>query len=174
MSQGVVFRHTVEAFVERLINRHKLFTSRELQERGFSPPRDTDLDAWVVLLRESARRLSPTLDEDAALERVGREVFQAYGEGLVGRGLFIVLRLLGPRRALLRMADSMATADNFTQVKPQDLGPRQVRLHFNHSYGVTAYQRGLLSELMALVGAKDHRVDLAHGEGDEVSYTVTW
>ena len=175
---GVIYRHTVEAFVERVLLRRGLLSlefDRELKALGIdaSRPKELNLDAWLKLLKASARRLSPGRSEADALEDVGREMLRGYIDGLVGKALFMVLRLVGPRRAMLRMAENFQTADSITSVTARELTATSVELEFRPSFGIPTYTSGVLLEAMGLLRAKDPKVEFR--ELTEVTqFSVSW
>lgn len=175
MAQGIVYRHAVEALINRIALGHQLFTMKELRERKLDTPRDMQMDEYVSFLREVARRLSPNATEDEALTRTGREMLSAYAQTFVGRTAFMVLRIGGVKKGVMRAADSMSTADDTTKLTAESLGERHVRIHANKSYGVSAFQVGLMLQLLETLGVKSGgKVTVTPGAGDEASYDVTW
>jgi uncharacterized protein (TIGR02265 family) len=179
MAEGVIYRHTVEAFIERVLLRRGLLSlefDRELKALGVdaSRPAELKLETWLALLKASARRLGPDRSEDDALEDVGREMLRGYIDGLVGRALFTVLRLIGPRRALLRMAENFHTADSITSVTARELGPSSIELEFKPVFGIPTYTRGVLLEALVLLRAKDAKVEFKDLPTDATLFTVSW
>lgn len=69
---GVVFRHTVEGFLEYVVRPRGLFSHDELVAMQCEPVRELELDAWVALLRATAKRLCPDRSDVDAIEAVGR------------------------------------------------------------------------------------------------------
>ncbi|MFZ5445882.1 MAG: DUF2378 family protein [Myxococcota bacterium] len=171
---GVIFKHTVDAFLQQVVLRRKLLSARELESFQLQRARDVDLETWVKLLKLSAQRLSPHKNEADALEDVGREMLRGYAEGMVGRGLFIVLRLLGPKKALVRMADNYRTADNMTSAKVVDRGPTEVEVEFNSTGGMPTYVRGVISESLVLLDVAGATVDLVSETPEGTRYAVRW
>ena len=179
MAQGVIYRHTVEAFVERVLLRRGLLSlefDRELKALGIdaSRPKELSLEAWLALLRASARKLSPGRSEDDALEDVGREMLRGYIDGLVGKALFMVLRLVGPRRAMLRMAENFQTADSVTRVIARELTATSIELEFRPSFGIPTYQRGVMLEALGLLRAKEPKVEFRELPTDAMQFIVSW
>jgi uncharacterized protein (TIGR02265 family) len=170
---GVVFRHTVEGFLEHVVRRQRLFTPEELVALQCEPVRELQLDEWLTLLRASAKRLSPELDEGAALEAVGRAMLHGYMGTLTGPAILLVARLLGPRGAMLRMAESYRTADSTTEILVENHGPTEVQLLFNSAFGVPTYIRGLLSEYLVALRVNQSWVEFAP-EPAGVRFTVRW
>lgn len=174
MTEPIVYRHAVEAFLARVVHPRRVFSFEELRAMRLDPARDTPIDEYVKLIRETAKRGYPELAEPDALEAIGRGFIQGYITGIVGRGIFIVMKLLGPKRGLLRMAENYRTSDNNTEVVATALGPRHVRLAFNHSYGIPEFQKGLLDEVMNVLDEKRHEVTFTPGEGDSGTFEIKW
>jgi uncharacterized protein (TIGR02265 family) len=179
MSDGVIYRHTVEAFIQRVLLRRGLLSlefDRELKAIGVDASRPTELGAevWIKLLHATARRLSPGKSEADALEDLGREQLRGYVESLVGKALLTVLRLSGPRRALLRTMESYRTADNATRVTSVERGPTQIDLEFSSDFGVPTYVKGLLSETMILLRAKAPTVTFEKTAAGATVFSVSW
>lgn len=180
MAEGVIYKHSVEAFINQVVIRRGLLSlefDKELRALGcdVSRPREMKLEPWVAMLRATARRLLPGAAEVAALEEVGREMLRGYAEGLVGRALFMVLRLSGPRRALLRIGENFRTADSITEVKAVERGPTAIDLEFNDVVGgVPDYVRGVLLESLVLLKVKTGTVTSQSRPGGGVLFEVRW
>lgn len=176
---GVIYRHTVEAFVQRVLLRRGLLSlefDRELKALGVDASRPTELPiaVWDALLRTTAKRLSPGKNEADALDDLGREQLRGYAEGLVGRALLTVLRLIGPRRTMLRMMENYRTADNVTEVKATELSPSAIDLEFNSDFNVPTFIRGLLDETLVLLRAKDPKVVFKKQASGSTVFSVSW
>jgi uncharacterized protein (TIGR02265 family) len=179
MADGVVFRHTVEAFIDRVILRRGLLSlefDKELKALGLDVSRPVELSVtvWISVLRACARRLLPAGTEAEGLELVGREMLRGYLEGLVGKSLFMLLRMLGPRRALLRIMESYRTADNVTTIKATERAPNCVDLEFNNAFEVPTYVRGLVLEAMPMLGAREPKVEFRLLPSGVTVFTASW
>jgi uncharacterized protein (TIGR02265 family) len=179
MADGVVFRHTVEAFIDRVILRRGLLSlefDKELKAVGLDVSRPTELSVtvWLAVLHACAKRMLPGGSEAEGLELVGREMLRGYVDGLVGRSLMLLLRMVGTRRALLRMMESYATADNVTTIKAMERGPKCVDLEFNSAFGVPTYVRGVLLEAMPLLGAREPKVEFQVAPSGATVFTASW
>ena len=82
-------------------------------------------------------------------------------------------RLLGPRGAMLRMAESYRTADNTTEILVENHGPTEVQLLFNSTFGMPSYVRGWLSEYLVALRAKESSVEFAAEPGG-TRFVVRW
>ena len=176
--EGVIYRHTVEAFVERVLIRRELVTpefSSALLKIGLDVenPKEVNLETWALLVRATAARLCPGRPDAEALETVGHEMLAGYSESLVGRSLFLLLRLLGPQRAMLRMPENYHSADSISRIETRTLSPHAVELSFNTTGGLSDYVRGLLLEMLKQVKARNPVVTFAHTGGRDV-FVVSW
>jgi len=169
---GVIFRHTVEAFFSEVVDRLHLFTHDELRAQDLWPPRDVDIFAWVTLLRTTAARLRPDAPVDDALEEVGREMVRGFAESLTGRSLFGLLRMLGPRRAMLRLAENYRTADSVTEVVTTQVSPTHMRLAYSDTGGVPTYMKGVLAESLERIGVDARIAFIEAAEG--ATFDVRW
>ncbi len=176
---GVIYRHTVEAFVQRVLLRRGLLSlefDRELKALGFDASRPTEvtLDMWETLMRRSAKRLSPQKTEADALNDLGREQLRGYTEGLVGRALSTLLRLIGPRRTMLRMMENYRTADSVTEVKSTELSPTAIELEFSSDFNMPTYVSGLMEETLVMLRAKDPKVEFKKQATGSTVFSVSW
>lgn len=177
--EGVVFRHAAESFLTNVVKRNGLLTpefAAELLGIGFdvNKPRDTEASVWISLLRKTAKRLSPDAPESEALERVGREMLRGLFDTLVGRGMLMVMKLLGPRKALLQIAESYKTSDTITKVTTAELSPTHVKLSFNSVGGVPTYVRGLLAEAMDVLKVKNGVITFLERADGGTDFEVKW
>lgn len=178
MPEGVIYRHAVESFVNGVILRHGLLSlefEKELRALGLdvSHPREVDLETWTKLMRAVSARLSPGKSEAEALERVGREQLRGFFDSLVGKGLYLLLRLMGPHRTVRRMAENYRSADSITEVTTHQLGPCRYELIFNTTGGMPDYVRGLLHEAMLMLNVKDPQLTF-EVRADGTAFTLWW
>lgn len=152
---GVIFRHTVEALVVGVAEKKHALPRAELVKLGVYPPRDVTLDVWDPAIRAIARALFPAATPDQQLELLGREVVRSFTEGVVGRGLLLVLRLLGRKRALLRMAENFRTADSVMNVTTLEKSPTWIQVRFGATHGLEAHMLGVMREAVSLISPKD-------------------
>ncbi|MFT3712907.1 MAG: DUF2378 family protein [Archangium sp.] len=171
---GVIYRHSVEALLDHVVRRRRLLTGAELRDLGLEKPRDLDKDTWERLLRTCARKLKPDGTEDEGLELLGAAMLEGYAAGFVGRSLFLVLKLMGPRRALLRMAENFKTADNITEVTATAHAEKHVEMVFNDIGNMPTYMRGLLSTAMTMLGAPKHEVTFAVLPNGHTKFDAKW
>jgi uncharacterized protein (TIGR02265 family) len=147
---GVVYAHTVQSFIRSLVVEPGLQEGlRPVAERlgvRLDKPGEMSGPAFNELIEAVALARSPGLPREVALFETGRAMVASYGEGVVGKTLLLVSRMVGPRGTLARLPESYASADSVTQVTVTERGPRHVELRFNAaSKGVIDYDRGIVS-----------------------------
>ena len=75
----------------------------------------------------------------------------------------MLLRLLGPRRALLRMKENFNTGDTVTTVKTKEL-----------TFGMPTYAKGLLLDALTQLKARDPKVEFRMLGAEQTVYTASW
>ncbi|MFO0593911.1 MAG: DUF2378 family protein [Myxococcaceae bacterium] len=151
---GVVYRHTVEAFVQGVMLQRGVMSKQELGALGVFPPRDIAVEVWAPAMKKMSMALSPGVPEEQALELSGRAMISSFQQSLVGRGLVLALKLLGLRRTLLRMAENFRSADTVTRVTAIDKGPGWVQLAFENTFGLERHMIGIVSSAMETIFPK--------------------
>jgi uncharacterized protein (TIGR02265 family) len=177
--ERVVFAHTVKALLSRVFERQSLLTPQvreELAALGVNPakPRDLAQEQWWKLIDLAARVLAPGAPPEEAYFMVGREMLHGFEATVIGRSLFLVLRMLGTRRAMLRVADHYRTADTVAKLTARGLGPTSVEVTVeNTSPHAADYRRGVFLTALELVGARHPMVSFVFQNGTTV-YTTSW
>lgn len=177
----VVYSHTVEAFLSRIFGRRNLLNGKvlaQLTAQGIDvkKPRDVPLEHWWPVVRLAANTIAAGLPEAEAFREVGQEMLRGFEATVVGKSLFLVLRMMGTRRAMLKMADSYRTADNVTKVAVKELAPNRMELRFDVDGGMPypTYTQGILLEGIRLVGGKTPAVDFTVEPAGVVVYQASW
>ena len=153
---GVIFRHTVEAMIQRVLLRRNLLTpalAQDLKALGLdvTRPHDVPLAVWQSVLRHVSKLVAPGQPEDAALEELGREVLRGYADTLVGKGTLLVAKMLGPRRALLRIGETWATAGDAYRITITEKSPREIEALAEGVGDLAHYYKGVFHESMLLI-----------------------
>jgi uncharacterized protein (TIGR02265 family) len=128
---------------------------------------------WEKGLPIAARRLFPSMTRDEALYALGQKTIDRYKEGVIGLALFAVLRVIGPMRALARTRRNFRTANNYTECRLTERGPREVLMWMNE-IEFAAYTAGVVQAGTALTGAKNVKCAVQGTEGDGTNFLVTW
>jgi uncharacterized protein (TIGR02265 family) len=118
MSERVVFSATFESLFRVLGPESMTKLVPMLRAEGIDPQHLNaayPMTTWVKVVRAMLPLFAPGASEDEALTRLGERVVDSYGEGLVGKALFGVLKVLGPRRALERTTRNFRTTNNYAE-----------------------------------------------------------
>lgn len=110
--------------------------------------------------------------EDAAYFEMGRALVTHYGDSLIGKALLSAMQVIGPTRALKRLARSFRTTNNFSEATIVDVAPTHYRVTLNE-VAHPQFERGVLTEGMVRAGATDVRVSLT-ATAPMVEYEVRW
>lgn len=133
-----------------------------------------DFHQWCQAVAYLAHAAHPDLEAGEAEYQLGRAFIERYAETFIGKALFAVLKVLGPRRILGRMARSFRTGTNFSSAEVFDetahgallrLGPVEPRGRFSH---------GLLERGLELAGVPGLTVALESLVDEMADFRITW
>ena len=144
------------------------------------------MDLWCDALRVLGRHLEADAPEAVRYVRLGGSFMQGYTSTPIGVAALTMCRLIGPRRTLLRMGRNFKQASNYLETEITELGPKELLIRTftnerflaratDRTHLVTDYRRGVLQEVLALLGAEG-TVDIAelHVDKQDVSFRVAW
>lgn len=83
---------------------------------------------WFDVIQLCAEVLHPGLPRAEAWYRVGRRMGDGFGDTPLGKALYGVARVLGPRRMLARMARNLQTSSNYVTARTRELSGGDVEL----------------------------------------------
>lgn len=178
-SEGVVYRHSVEALLDRVLRQKNLLTpelSAELLALGVDPekPRDLPLKTWTKLLQHCAAHLFPSQSEPEALTSLGKALLDGFTQTLVGRGALMLGKMAGPQRALAKLADTWATANSIYRVTSEERGPKHFEVRINVGGPLRYYNRGILLAALEKVNVANAQVELQEQVSGGDLYVITW
>lgn len=133
-------------------------------------------DAWVKALELTLSELYPGEPEERATFLLGRALFESYGTTMIGRALMQMLKVLGPRRALHRMARNLRTTNNYSDSRLTEQGERHAELWINKAR-FPEYFRGLLCAGLEFTGAREVQVTVKERGAlpdESVVFDVRW
>ncbi len=175
----MVFDQTLEGlFVRGLDGRVTPSMKLHLREVGVDLDRKLlpayPFETWCSCVRVAARELYADEPEARAYHALGEHMVDGYRGTMMGRALFSVLQLLGPRRVLARVQQSFRSGNNYTQVRTRDLSPTHLELWMNEA-GPTRYLvQGALLAGMRGCGVKEARVEVSSFTDEDVTFSVSW
>jgi uncharacterized protein (TIGR02265 family) len=177
-SDEVVFGNTVEAlFVKALGYRITPACRERLKACGI------DLDhlasyypreAYYACVRLLAIELFPDEDEDDAMFQLGTAFMAGFGDTLLGKAMLAAVRVMGPRRSLVKMTNNFRSSNNYLQADLRELGPGSVELTLSQTSGAPGYFAGVLTSGLNYAGARGVRVTKKEYDGVRCTYAITW
>lgn len=178
MKQRVVFDYTMQSLLrvlgQPLLPEHRV----GLAALGVDPDKPLlpayPAETYAAVMDFITGQRWPGLTRDEAGFELGRAFMRAYRETLMGKAVYSVTRVIGPHRTLERMSRNFRSANNFTEIRLNKVGPSTYELWFNHATN-TGYFRGLLTEALEKVGVKALSVTLASSQSSgEATFRISW
>ena len=179
MQEKMVFDQTLEGlFVRGLEGRVTPTLKGHLKEVGVDLDRKLlpayPFDTWCSCVRVTARELYSGEPEEQAYHALGERMVDGYRATMMGRALFSVLQLLGPRRVLARVQQSFRSGNNYTEVRIRELASTHLELWMNEA-GPTRYLvQGAILAGMRGCGVQEPRVQVRSFTQEGVTFDVTW
>ncbi|XXF78273.1 DUF2378 family protein [Myxococcaceae bacterium GXIMD 01537] len=181
MGERLVFDHTVEGlFVRALAGQVSPALKVQLREVGLDLDRKLlpayPVETWSQCLSLAARALHPAEPQEVALRKLGERMVEGYRQTVVGRALFGMVRLLGPKRLLGRAQQNFRSGDNYTEVRVTELGPTEADMWMNTPGLMRYFFQGMMQATLRGAGVSDVRLKVDLREFDEqcVIYRVSW
>ncbi|OJT25603.1 hypothetical protein BO221_06945 [Archangium sp. Cb G35] len=177
----LVFNHTVQGLFSRSFpDGVPAGLKAQLREAG------VDLDkpllpayptpVWSRCIDLGARAAFP--DEprrEVAWRRMGERMIDGYQDSMIGRAMFGMLQVLGPRRTLQRAQKNFRTGNNYSEVRVSDVSPTEMELWFNETDDVLRhFTVGLVLAGMRAGGAEEPQVRLHEVDAKGFTLRASW
>jgi uncharacterized protein (TIGR02265 family) len=130
-----------------------------------------DLKAVVDATVAHLYGTKPTSDQ---IRQLGRRWANGYFDTLLGSALAAVLRLIGPRRAMLRSPKNYSSINNYSDASVRELGPSHFELFICETAEWPALTEGSLQRSVEVAGGKHVTTAFKRTEGQHQVYDVTW
>jgi uncharacterized protein (TIGR02265 family) len=131
-------------------------------------------EQWIDALRLAMAIKWPGLEHEEATYRMGRAIFESYGQTVMGKALLQLVKVLGPRRALERMTRNLRTTNNYSETRLTVVGPNQYQLWVN-KVAFPHYFRGLIEAGLEFGGARGLFVGIASASAQAgVVFDLSW
>lgn len=129
------------------------------------------LEAWNRGVRLAMQVLFPG---DPRAERLmGARIVQTFAETTIGGALFVMLRVMGPRRALVRLTRNLRTSNNYSETSTKELDPNTYEVWINQ-VELPHFDAGVLEAGLSNAGARDVKVDVVSTDAKGTTYRVGW
>lgn len=133
---------------------------------------------WMHCLNVIAEETYPGMPREEAFRKLAEAHVLGYGRTVIGRAVYGVMRLLGPRRMVQRMPQTLRATDNYTEVELVERGPTTYEMKMN-SVAVAelpGYVESLFESMLRVGGAESPKVTRLHvdPEAPSSTYQLTW
>ncbi len=174
----MVFGSTVEGlFVKGLAGRMTPELRERLKTVGLDLTRVQpayDLATWARALEITVAALHPELPRDQAYENLGTDLTRGFFETFLGRAVETVIKLIGPRRTLLRTERNLRSGNNYTECSFIEHAPNRIETTINESTVLRHTMTGLVREALRYAGAKNLKVALIRNDEQNSTWMISW
>ena len=139
------------------------------------------IDTFHSTMQALHQAFYPSMSRDNAMYQLGRDYILGMKSTVIGRAIYAMATLIGPRRTLERMTKNARTSNNFSTTSLETLPDGALRMYtsvpaeFEPILGNKSisphYFRGILKEALAQTGAPNAVVTL---EREEPALTRAW
>jgi uncharacterized protein (TIGR02265 family) len=162
----LVFNHTVQGLFSRTFP-DGVPPELKAQLRAVGVELDKPLlpayptTTWSRCIELGARAAFPEERREVAWRRMGERMIDGYQDSRIGRAMFSMLQLLGPRRMLQRAQKNFRSGNNYTEARFSDVSPTEMELWLNETDDVLRhFTVGLVLAGMRAGGAGEPCVQL--------------
>lgn len=178
-AERVVFSSVVEGLLRYGLRGQ---VSLRLRERLHQAGLDIDrpllpaypVPLWMTCLRIVTEEAYPGVPPEEAFRRLAERHVEGYGHTLFGRAVYRVMRLLGPRRMVQRLPQTLRGTDNYTEAELVEKGPTTYEMRMNSVLDVPGYAESLFEAMLRLAGAESPQVVKTQVEAEHTTYLLTW
>jgi uncharacterized protein (TIGR02265 family) len=164
VSERAVFAPTVEGLVRGVGSKLSGHARDQLRALGIDLDRPLKPGypavTWHRALELIAADVYPGVNASEAHFRMGARTVHGLDETLVGKAMLAMIRLIGPRRALLRLPTSAKIGTNFVNLTLTEHSPNDLELVSEPFMGYAEVMQGSVHALIDIAGAKEPRVDI--------------
>ncbi len=131
---------------------------------------------WMHCLSVIIEETYPGVPREQAFRQLAETHVQGYGRTVIGRAVYGVMRLLGPRRLVQRLPQTLRATDNYTEVELLERGPTTYEMRMNSALDTPGYVEALFEAMMRVGGAESPKVTQTHWSPDvpTSTYLLTW
>ncbi|WP_338869689.1 DUF2378 family protein [Myxococcus stipitatus] len=175
----LVFEQTIEAlFLRALQGRLTPACKERLRQAGLDVDQKLrpaySFDSWMAFLRIAAEELFPRDSVAQGTWKLGEAYIEGFRETMLGRAVLSLLRVLGPRRTLMRATQNFRAGNNYTESKLTELNPTQFELWMNEVGAYPDFTAGIIHAGLRVAGAQEVRVEPSNYDGHACTYRISW
>ncbi|HYI02408.1 DUF2378 family protein [Hyalangium sp.] len=175
----LVYEQTIEAlFVRALGGRLSPECRARLREAGLDVTQKLKpaypFRAWMTFIRIAAEELYPGMPLAESTFKLGEAYVEGFRETMLGRAVMSLLRVLGPRRTVLRATQNFRAGNNYTETRVAEMGPARFEVWMNEVGEFPDFTAGIIHAGVRASGAKELRVELFDYDGHACTYRISW
>lgn len=126
-------------------------------------------------MRIAAEEVYPNEDLAAAYKKLGERTIEGYFDTFIGKALKGVVKLIGPKRALMRTRQNFRSGNNYTDVQITEVNPTTFDLTMNEAGEIRWLTWGILDAGLKLTAAEGALgVHVLKFDEQSVTYRVSW
>ena len=124
----------------------------------------------------TASHLYPDLPAAEAWYQVGKHVAAGIKKTTMGSAVMALIRLVGPRRSVLRMPRTFSGTNNYMQVALRELSATQFELDLRPSSEQPSYMKAVIEDILTHAGAQQLSVAIKHHDVAQAlaTYSISW
>jgi uncharacterized protein (TIGR02265 family) len=178
MEEPVVYQHVFESLLKHGVGTRMTPALREkLKALDADPDRLKPAyprDAWDGIMESVREAIYPQLSKEEGQKRLGQDMVIGTGGSVFGKMILQMVKVLGPKRTLLRVPKSYRDGNNFTEVKLTEKGPTEFEMWMSYSGNSSPMVCGSLEETLRIAGARDPKVKVTSTKFPEGVFHITW
>jgi uncharacterized protein (TIGR02265 family) len=129
---------------------------------------------FVDVVGLTAETFFPNLTKEEAWFQIGVRNLEGFYDTFLGKPMFALLRIIGPQRTAARMKANFRSANNYSESKLVELGPRELQMWMNDSGLMRFFIAGVMHRGLQLAGAKDVKLEVLATDAEGTVYRITW
>ncbi len=127
---------------------------------------------WAEAISITGAELRPELDPDARCDWMGELFSSGYASTFSGKAMYALLKILGPRRTLLRVERNFRSVTNYVSVQVDEILPDRYALTFNHVDGIPYFFKGIIDHSGKELGAPRKSSDTVVTDGSRLTLFI--
>jgi uncharacterized protein (TIGR02265 family) len=131
------------------------------------------METWYACIELAMSRFDPSLTFEQKQNRFGVRLVETYGETLIGKALYSMMRVIGPERSIVRATRAFRTSVNFLETSHVMHGPRDFELTINEVVMPHRYP-GFFEAALGVAGAKNVRAELSKVTETHATFRARW
>jgi uncharacterized protein (TIGR02265 family) len=175
--EKMIFDNAVDGLVRALSGRLTPALTKRLKEVGLDihgkRKPGYSLDEWRSILRVTREELFPGLAPPLGYRRLGELFIDGYLQTVLGSAVAGLLRLIGPKRTLVRATQNFRSANNYTTTKLTELGPNHFELWMNE-VDDPDFTMGIIIRGITVSGGKSAAVKVISHDSESCRFDVRW